>query len=314
MEYKKRFFDFLESEKNNLKLEIDNNIYTFVKVPYNETVDLIYSPFYHRPIIPSDKLEYVGFYDKVNKQLYDPQNVIRKYILKLDWEDVTYKTMRMLLSEFNDKINDIINDYVEMVRDDFYEYAGEYHSDLTMKDVLHYYIEGKEKLIYNEQYNMAMITDVLDYINKDLDDINLFVLDYVNVEKNAIGRKLIDIDKTNQLLSEIREDKELPIHKIKQIKDIIEDGEYGKVHVFIKKDDIEFDFKYDASSLSSYWSYNYLPQYAMSKTDQMDFEKLFGKYKDFDYKDIVKIEYRNKVIYEDIKFSREIDNQEEMVL
>ena len=92
---------------------------------------------------------------------------------------------------------------------------------------------------------------------------------------------------------------------IKEIVDIMKDGGYVNVHLFINKNGIDYDFKYNASTLKNYWNYSYLPTYEMQAPDRKEFEKLYGSREDLHYEDIYRIEYRHKPIYEDKNFVKE---------
>ena len=60
------------------------------------------------------------------------------------------------------------------------------------------------------------------------------------------------------------------------------------VHVYIYKNDIAFDFKYDKTSLMNSVSNSYISTYNMSASDRREYEKQFGKYTDFNFNDIYK--------------------------
>ena len=59
---------------------------------------------------------------------------------------------------------------------------------------------------------------------------------------------------------------------------------------------------------------SYISTYNMSASDRREYEKQFGKYTDFNFKDIYKIEYRNKPIYIDDNFNEKESSIEEYAL
>lgn len=80
----------------------------------------------------------------------------------------------------------------------------------------------------------------------------------------------------------------------------------------IQKDGQELTFKYNAASLV--FSFNSkLSSYNIEKVSDRDkFEEAFGRWSDFDYKDITKITYGKNTIYEDNNF-KEMNLEEEYV-
>lgn len=315
MSSKQKFLDFLDSNDQVLTVASNDYNYTIVKVPYSDICDMLFLTYtYNRKISNNNKFEYTGFYDKERNKLYDIGYHLRKDILGLDWNDETYLSISSVLSEFNKKVCETVNSYVEDEKDYFYQCAGDYESNITERDVYRDFIENREEIKYEAAYNSSNTENAFEYIDKGIDYIYEIGMGYFDVYREKIGQRLIDIDKANELLKSIRENKNNPIHKRKEISNKMSEGNYGNVHVFVNKDNIEFDFKYDAEILKDRWDWDSLYTFNMSASDRRDFEKLFGKHKDFSYEDITKIEYRNKVVYEDLNFNKENNQVEELVI
>ena len=122
MNLTKELFDFLNSDYKTFHIREDNKYYDIAKIQHNSFIDLLFinSNNYHKTTI-GDKFEYCGFYDNEKKQLYDINYTLRKDILKLDWDDKTYKSVNDLLKEINTKVCDTVNTYVEEFKEEFYK-------------------------------------------------------------------------------------------------------------------------------------------------------------------------------------------------
>ena len=310
MNLSKQFFDYLKSNEKVLSIEQTSNdrprYFYITKIPYSDNIELLFMAYtYYDKIMMNDKLEYCGFYNKLNDKQYDISYVLRNHILNLDWNNNPYKDIDTLQKEFNKEVNDAITDYVLDNLKEFYEAAGDYESDITKRSVYRHIMNDKFKIKYNYSYYDSDKSNILNYLEKGQEYLYDIAIKVIENEKEDIGRQLIDNDKTNELIKEIYKDKNDHIHKKKEIVDTLKNGEYVSVHLFINKDGIDFDFKYDASALEQCWDTTYLSTYNMQASDRKNFEELFGRNSDFYYEEIYKIEYRGKPIYIDNNFIKE---------
>src|SRR5574344_3068113 len=284
MNYSKEFLSYLKSDEVYYKLNVDNRVYNIVKFPYSSSLELLFMTYnYNQSILPTNKLEYCGFYDKENDKLYDPNYYLRNDILKVDWNDKTYPNMEMLRNDLNLQITDVINDYVHEESKSFYESALEYESNVRESDIYGNFINNEESIKYNSNYCCSNEKDILEFIDKGQDCVYDKALSYFETYRERIGKELIDIDKSNEFLESIKNNKNHQLDKRKEIVNCIKEGNYGNIHVFINKDNIDFDFKFDASRIENSWNESSIYTYGMSAPDRKDFENLFGKYSDFDY-------------------------------
>lgn len=319
MNLKKEFFNYLENDDIYFEITKNEKTYNFVKIPYNSTIDLIYMAYnYHHSIVPSNKLENCGFYDKKHKKLYNIDYQVRSNILDLEYGDNPYPSKEQINDKLDDKVSNYITDYVLNNKKEFYDSAKGYDSDIEDRNVRKYFIDDIKELTYKANYISDNEMDVLEYITKGEDFVSEKAVEYFNKNKEQIGKELYDIDKKNELLTNIWNDKEDSLHKVKEIVKSVKDGDYGNVHVFIHKNGLNFNFKYDASVLEREWDWSHLSTYNMPAPDRRNFANLFGRNEDFAYKDITKIEYRNNPIYIDKNFKVENENvnsnEEEFVL
>lgn len=312
MNYKDNFFNFLQSDYSTMQFSKEKYTYHIVKIPYSDNIDMLFTMHcYNNEVIPSDKLEYCGFFDNKNKFLYDIGYDIRHVILQLEWDDKTYQNMSDILSEFNFKVNNVINEQVAARKDYFYESAEDYESPMLEKYAYRAFIDGTDNIKYEAGYKAEHPNIGLEYIDKGIDYVNDIAHKYSESYREFIGRKLIDLDKLNEFIQEFISNKDHPIHKIKEIVNAIKSENYGYVHIFIKKDNIDFNMKIDAHSLTYSFDNNYISLYNSPAPDRKKFEELFGKYTDLHYEDIQRIEYRNKIIYEDKNFVQKVEQTSE---
>lgn len=313
MNYKKEFFDFLKSSETQKNFKRENYNYYMVKIPYNEKIVLLYGDNLYRGEIALDsKLEYEGFYDKEKNELYDI-NYDMYNILGLEWRlNSPYLSMSNLMNKFNQKLNNIITDYVKTNKKEFYEAAKDYVSDIEEKDIYNNFINNINLFDYESHYEIDNKTIILDYFVKGEELLYAILSDYIEKNKERIGEVLKDNDVKNKLLSDINNNLEHKIHKRKDIVSVLKDSEYKRVNTFIFKDGKYMNFKIDTSALEHSWNSSYVSQYSMDYKDREKFEQIFGSRQDFNLDDIYKLEFRNKPIYEDKKFNFDIvENKEE---
>ncbi len=313
MNYKKEFFDFLKSSETQKNFKRENYNYYMVKIPYNEKIVLLYGDNLYRGEITFDsKLEYEGFYDKEKNELYDI-NYDMYNILGLEWRlNSPYLSMNNLMNEINQKLNNVITDYVKTNKKEFYEAAKDYVSDIKEKDIYNNFINNINLFDYESHYEIDNKKVILDYFVKGEELLYAISSEYIEKNKEKIGEILKDNDVRNKLLSDINNNLEHKIHKRKDIVSVLKDSEYKRVNTFIFKDGKYMNFKIDTSALEHSWNSSYISQYSMDYKDREKFEQIFGSREDFNLDDIYKIEFRNKPIYEDTKFNFDIvENKEE---
>lgn len=220
--------------------------------------------------------------------------------------------MSNLINGFNQKLNNIITDYVKTNKKEFYEAAKDYISDIEEKDIYNNFINNLNLFDYESHYEIDDKKIILDYFIKGDKLLYGIASDYTEKNKERIGEILKDNDVRNKLLSDINNNLEHKIHKRKDIVSVLKDSEYKRVNTFIFKDGKYMNFKIDTSALERSWNSSYVSQYSMDYKDREKFEKVFGSRQDFNLDDIYKIEFRNKSIYEDTKFNFDIvENKEE---
>lgn len=296
-----KVFQWLKSKEMVFK-DTNQSKYTFIKYPYSENLDLIYGDYLSYVGIDS-KLKYAGIYDKEKDVLFALDYDLRN-ALELSWNDRLFKDISELEKELVSKLNDCIDDYVYHNKEEFYESANDYEGRSDTNSVETDFIDGYTNYEYNTNIYKISNEDILKYLDNE-EYVFDWAFDYIQKNKRYIGEKLKDNDVKNEYLTSIINNKNHPLHKARKIRVALEKSKASTVHVYIYKNDLAFDFKYDKSSLMYGVSNSYISTYNMLAPDRREYEKQFGKYTDFNFKDIYKIEYRNKPIYVDNNFFKE---------
>jgi len=310
--YKEQFLEFLKSKDSVLEMNRDNNAYEIVKIPYGNNLDMLYASYcYGENFGIQEKLGYSGVYNRETNEFYDLNYSLRK-LLGYSWEDRPYLTSTELFDEMNKKIQDIVTDYVLENSDEFYEAVPDDYEPYSIKenDVYRDFFNGKNEIKYKSEYDIQDYKVLLDYLDKGEDFVYDFSLDNVMKNKENIGKSLVNIDIKNKYLNNIINNKGHRIHKIKDIIDSLKDEDCNMVHVFIYKDGLNYDFKYNREYLLNNYDYSYLYAWNIPSKERSGFENLYGRNADFNYGDITKIEFRNKILYLDKDFDKhqKLDN------
>ena len=301
------FYDFLKSDKRIETFESDNDGKIIVsKVKCNDKIEILYAleDCSEKLFDLNSSFKYIGIYNKENNKLYDINFFIFRYYLNMDFFDEEIITKRNLFKiikeEVNEKITNIVNSNKEKILD-FYKSVP----DIVIEedDVLCYFIKGITSESIEDSYN-KYYTDDPEKIISYLTDKNTFLekeaKDYILNHVDSIVSDIYKNKKKREILKEIEDNKEHPYYKIKEIVNILRDKNFVTVNLTINKNGIEQTFKYNADILKKYYNSTFLPGYGIEKKSERDlFEEIYGKWVDFDYKDIKKITYGKKVIYED---------------
>ena len=211
------------------------------------------------------------------------------------------------------EMNDSINDRVEsMIAND--------RNNLTIREIigwqvsrdLEYYRDygAKESAIrqifsneepdeqFHSHYKLGDLpeTAFIAYIT----DPELFVQTEAEVYVKSNQEKfLLQFLKNDALLSEyqaLMQDTGNPIHRMKAITDAVRECGAKTVTVTVQKDGQELTFKAAADSLTGHR--NYYSTTEIPAADRREFERLFGRYTDYNAEDITKITYGRNTIYE----------------
>lgn len=273
--------------------------YTFVKYPYSKRFDLIYSNELSCINMMED-LRFTGIFDKDKETIYEMGWPLR-YILDIKWDNNPFLELCDFIPDFLEKTNNIINEYIEKYPKEFSDNIKNYKGNLYKYEVEKAFVKGINQFENKVDLSMASNADVLNY----LDDNGYcydYAMRYLREHKEYIGTMIKDNELKNNYLSTIKGDINNPLHKAREMYKILKDSNAKNVHVFINKEGIDFDFKYDKKDLMYGCTSSYMSIFNMPASDRKNYANLFGENNDLTYKNIYKIEYKRKPLYIDNSF------------
>ena len=304
--YNNEFFQWLKSDSMIFKGQNELK-YTFIKYPYSKKLDIIYESRLD-DIGIGGNLSYCGIYDKEKVKL-----IVTDYYLDLalgsNWDDVLYKNKYELEDKLLSNLKICVENYVSQNPDEFYETVKDYGGYCNKNKVERDFVNGCEHYEYEANIHDLSYRDIL----KCLDDENYIfdiASDYMQRHMENIGRQLKDNDEENEYLTSIINNKNHDLYKAREINDILKNSSALNLHLYIRKNGINVDFKYDKDILVNSLTNSYISLYGMPASDRRKFRNLFDNNDDFNYKDICKIEYRNKSLYVDKNYDNILEKDE----
>lgn len=316
----KEFYDFLKSDKSIESFSFsDKRIAMVSKVSYNNKIDILYvlDNYGGNPFDLKSSFEYGGIYNKEQNKLFDLNYHIKSHILKWEYDDSRDTSIDELYKTINKDMNDKIKEMIECSKNEIFKVDEiEQLPALDDEDVITFFMEGVTSDTLEDsfvKYNTKNPQDLLEYLTDRDTFVKVKSKDFILDKSLEIVEDLATSEKRRKTLKQIENNPNHPYHKIKKIVDAIKENGCVTVNVTINKNDIEQTFKYDAGLLKNGYNNNYLPSFCIKKVSDRDlFSENFGKWEDFDFKDITKITYGKKTIYEDEKVKSK--NEEEICL
>ncbi len=314
------FFDFLKSSSNLQTFNYGDKSKIMVsKVNYNDKVDILYSLRSYSGELFNLKspFNYSGIYDKEHNRLFDIDYDIRCDILNWEYGDERLIDNSALYKMISDDVNEKIKELVNDSKDELFDLKdAELGDEVSDNDVIHDFIDGYTSTTLKDEYieySSDKPKDIFDYLTSKKEFVEEESRDFILDHQSEILKGLTVSREKRKALKRIEDNENHLYHKIKAIRDAVKDKNYVTVNLTINRDGIEQTLKYNAASLIS--SYNSkLSCYNIEKVSDRDkFEENFGRWSDFEYKDITKITYGKNIIYEDTNF-KNMDLEENNVL
>ena len=281
---------------------------TLLKLEKNSSVDYLYqTAAQDNSISWSNQVQFCGVYDRKNRTLYLTKDAV-SFFMKGQFPFVAEAGPSMA-----DEINSAVNEHVEgIIANDrsnlsILEVTGwqasrdlEYYRDHGVKEsaVQQIFSSREPDGQFHSDYKLSELpeTAFIAYIT----DPELFVQteaeQYIKINQEKF---LLQFLKNDALLAEyqaLMQDTGSPIHRMKAITDAVKGCSAKTVTVTVQKDGQELTFKTAADSLTGHRSY-YSPS-DIPASDRREFERLFGRYADYNAEDVVKITYGRNTIYE----------------
>lgn len=296
----KQLKDFCEN-KNQTTAIINN--YGLVKMHYNKDFDWIYNTTYiGNGFSFENKLECYGFYNKKTKVLYTLHSYpyydcpFAKPITLV--KEPVYDEILRQLTEWCYTITpeDAYNDDYEVE-----EYFVEYQCDsMTRKAILNGFTSKDFKMEANFKKDLTSLTD---------EQVCRLTLDTASVIKEVVEALKVKVKRTayslaceseliRQRMAQYEANPDDVIFRLAKILKAIDTNKMQMVTLTIRKDGKEMTFKYPTISIHSCIDERWMSEYNIPAKEREIFKETYGRNADFCGKDIIKVEYGKKVLFQ----------------
>ena len=305
---------------------------SIVKIKYNEYIDFLYQTKMFNQLDYDVGLDFIGLLHRPTKSLYGQDRYCFEYEFSKKLKKVIYKgSIEDIYKNIENEVNVLLNKYIDAHKEELKKISSNRfdkdvkENKLYVKDLKNYaremYIYKMRnamefKSYYTNNYFKVHKEVIYDYLqdkkstveklfeNYILDDINLYDIK-VSV-KNQIGYTLLENEfKENVIINEFEHN---PKNEVKKIHDIIDSIKniYAKELVLtVTKNNQTISFRFPKRELYSQSIWN---MYIKNTSERKLVEELYDN-RDFSMKDIIKIEYRKKLLYKDNNKKRKIYNK-----
>lgn len=254
-----------------------------------------------------NSLMFCGVYDMERRTLYLAEDSLHTFMhSKLP---LIAETGPSILESINSRINQRVEDIIANDR-----------NNLPIQEITNY--QHLNNLQYYQEYGAKEEAIQLFFANMEPDNRfhSRYALDelpetafiayrqdpeeFIQTEaeqyiKNQQEKFLLQFLKNEALMTEYQtliQDTDNPIHRMKAITAAVIASGAKTVTVTVQKDKQELTFKTAASSLTGHK--NFYSTYDIPASDRREFERLFGRYSDYNAGDITRITYGRNTIYE----------------
>ncbi len=325
---------------NGNEQRYENNKQNIMKLQYNPNIDFLYRSSYGEWELNS-KLEFMGFFDKQTQRLYGNSYYLEGKYEKEFTNSYYVGSIGTLEKELDERLQLKLDEFIEnnkailkkesknlfesCVQDE--KYKNRVYSDMlgkyvraseneptkfkiTLEEIIHYNRElnKNSKILEYEQNPDNTLEELFDlYINNEKENHYIYEKDNDSIvnRKNQIGFYLNLNDYRESILNGISNSPPADARKNHNMLKAIKSIEAKDITINLVHKGEEISFKYPKEVLErlyfSTWHIKEVP--AREKVEQL----YKGEYpRDDDYiKDIKSIEFRKKVIYEDLEFENE---------
>ncbi len=284
-------------------------VVTLSRLEKNPTVDYLYRIGVGKDnsISWNSSMQFCGVYDREHRALYLTQDSLRilmdgKFPLVTEFGISITKTI-------NDRVNRRVEDIIANNRNNLP--ISEVSSDQALRSLEYYQKYGvKEDVIqqffsdqepdsqFHSEYALnglpeaafiAYITDPELFAQTEADQ-------YIKSNQEDFLLQFLENDTLLAEYQALVQDTGNPIHRMKAITDAINGCGAKTVTVTVQKGGQELTFKAAADSLTGHR--NYYSTSDIPASDRREFERLFGRYADYNAENVVKITYGRNTIYE----------------
>lgn len=317
--------EFLISDKTREKI----GKYTIIKIKYNDNIDYLYRPDYG-DFEYGDKLCFIGFFEKITKKLYGSSfDFCSEYNKEMNsnyYESSIGEIGEKLKNGSDIYLNKYVNEHktqlMNMGKNIFNKHIADdwiYNNikDIIIKDYI--YDNDNHKMsfsINSNSYEKNTKDLILKYVQNPIETTKNIFEEYINnteeIEsvyfngkynkvsvKEHLGVLLLEQQLKENLLQELKDNPNNEYRKKHDIIQSIKGLDAQMVTITLKHDNELVDFKYPKRLVNNmYFSESYIPDLKIRDKVEQLYKGIYGTDNIF-MKEIVKIEYKKKVFYED---------------
>lgn len=321
--------EFLTSNK-----EIENIGKTdIIKIKYNENIDFIYKPEYSK-FEYDRKLEFLGFFEKITQKLYGSSFEFRSIYAKELYSNYYAGPISSIGTNLINGADIYLKNYIEenklqLINNSkkiFDKYLADESNKRKLKEnSIHSYIyhEGNSEINFSvkDDYYEDNIKDlIIEYIQNPIETSKNVFEKYIDNEKKKkflyinsnyekvtvqeyIGVMLQICQYKDILLQELIDNTNNEYNKKHDIIGSIKDLDAQMITITLKHDNEMVVLKYPRNTLEKMYLYEWnIPDLKVRDKVEKLYKNMYGQEKDDTFiKEIVKIEYKKKTIYEDKK-------------
>lgn len=292
--------EFLKSDKDRVVFKIGSRQEIVIKEHIDNDLIALYSKYTYNKLtsINRDSFEFIGFFNSLTEKLY------------------CFDSCKYMSSFENMNYEEIQEEFCNILKDKITAYAKDHYEELEKIDINHDYYVTKDYFndvqpnfdIYFDGFVETSESDILNYIiDKDI-VVNDIYNEFIKNKKESLSRNIeYHLEYNRQLenlyknpgLWEINKNihKALNKEEFKNAKTITITIKYDNDELTFKFD--KDGFKKDLSNLLCFSSWGKSWEHVEEFLKQhKSYEKYGYSYDDCDFKNIVKIAYGRKVIYE----------------
>lgn len=319
--------NFLDSAKSIEKI----GKYTILKIKYNENINFLYKPSYGE-FEYGNELHFIGFFEKITKKLYGSSFDLHSEYNEDMYSNYYEGPIDKVAKNIKDGADMYLNRYIEenklqlmnIGKNVFDKYiADEWNYDNIKNSTIKDYIYGEQNSeisfsINSNYYERDIKELIIKYVQNPIETTKNIFNDYINnsekIEsvyfdnkyknvsvKEHLGVLLLEQQLRNTLLQELKDNPNNEYKKKHDIIQSIKDLDAQMVTITLKHNNELVDFKYPKRILESLDFYeSHIPDLKVRDKVEGLFKGIFGREQDNLFiKEIAKIEYKKKIIYED---------------
>lgn len=302
-QHEQKILEWLRDESRTMYCVVTRySKYVLVKLPMKGEYGIIYVCDNDKEefLRPYKDLEYQGFYRKGTAEIYNAQYKLRQLISEEVYEERSGENLRACFeAEVREQVDVMIDEIEKYVKLD------ESTSEIQQKRKC--YAESQARQVYLKSspadfkyycgYEARYFEEImLDYVIDKEKCVKRIANEYFENRREIIISEIVQNLMTKEIYEELIKGKDTHLTTMRNIIASIKPT-YKTVNVTVNIEGKELTFKYEAEKLRRDCGTDY-NTWDIPAKDRREYERLYGRNRDFAPEDITKITYGRKTIYE----------------